>query len=405
MFIFIHDRNLSYKNFLIKQIKNILFLSFSSSMPKKTRKKSVKRLGAKESLKLGGKVLDKNSDSKTIDKKTNEKKEQHDVLKSFEKQKNFKELVLKHNKMEMPDDFYDFLEFCISICPEDPKSMFNRVFLKIIKAEFLCLQDALKDLDIQLVGLYDLLLTNLETDYKLYYRYSYDPPEFQTVLKGNDDLMLHLGYFRDDPNELPSFVALNEAKNGCTIIPKGDNLFSAVNWYLDELIISRRYKIRLEESTINRFKDKLVKWCDKKHSLELKTSKIKARDKIINCKTFHGAGLSVPVTSDGFGYRDLPHSYDSLKKILKNYLSADSTKKTQAEDLIQEIITLIQFANDESDYGMGLELGLCLFSYGDESLHKYVKMLLSLGYNLLGRNYYADIITAHLDKREMCIKE
>lgn len=255
-----------------------------------------------------------------------------------------------------------------------------------------------------MVGLYDLLLTNLETDYKLYYRYFYDPPEFQTVLKGIDELMLHFGYFRDDPSQLPSFVALNEAKIDCIIFPKGENLFSAVNWYLDELILGKKYKTKLKESSIRQLKDKLLKWCDKKYSLELKTPKIKTRDKTLNCKTFHNSGLCVPITADGFGYRDLPHSYDSIKNFLKNYLSNDLTKKAKAEDLIQETITLIQFANDESDYGMGLEFGLCLFSYGDKSLHKYVKMLLNLGYTLVGRNHYADIITAHLNKREICVK-
>ena len=34
--------------------------------------------------------------------------------------------------------------------------------------------------------------------------------------------------YRDDPNEMPDFVAINEAKTDCKIIPKGDNLFAAV---------------------------------------------------------------------------------------------------------------------------------------------------------------------------------
>lgn len=31
---------------------------------------------------------------------------------------------------------------------------------------------------------------------------------------------------------------------------------------------------------------------------------------------------------------------------------------------IQEMITFVQFANDECDYGMGYELGIDLFCYG-----------------------------------------
>jgi len=34
----------------------------------------------------------------------------------------------------------------------------------------------------------------------------------------------------DDPKEMPAFVASNEAADGCTIKPYGDNIFAAI-WY------------------------------------------------------------------------------------------------------------------------------------------------------------------------------
>ncbi len=61
---------------------------------------------------------------------------------------------------------------------------------------------------------------------------------------------------------------------------------------------------------------------------------------------------------------------------------------------IQEMITFVQFANDECDYGMGYELGIDLFCYGShvrlahthtqiiqlrsnlKSLHKFIFVLL-----------------------------
>lgn len=54
---------------------------------------------------------------------------------------------------------------------------------------------------------------------------------------------------------------------------------------------------------IKELKAKLVQWVDEHHkdgrifSLQLKTPKIKAREKKINCKTFHQAGICVPVDS------------------------------------------------------------------------------------------------------------
>jgi nitrogen fixation/metabolism regulation signal transduction histidine kinase len=79
------------------------------------------------------------------------------------------------------------------------------------------------------------------------------------------------------------------------------------------------------------------------------------------------------------------------------------SKKLKAEESIQELMTLTQFANDESDYGMALELGQCMFSFGEQGLHKYIKNLLSISYTLLDRNHYSDIIKAQLSNRQMKI--
>ena len=100
----------------------------------------------------------------------------------------------------------------------------------------------------------------------------------------------------------------------------------------------------------------------------------------------------------------MPESYDSLKKIFTNIglkEEADSIKKRKADDKIQEIITLIQFANDETDYGMGLEFGLNMFSFGELALHKYIKNVLPVCYELLGRKLYAEILREFLKIRSI----
>ena len=64
--------------------------------------------------------------------------------------------------------------------------------------------DALKEsLGLQLVGPYDVLSGSFddvkESDiisYHLHYRYYYDPPEFLTVIKGDDKTGFHVGYYR-----------------------------------------------------------------------------------------------------------------------------------------------------------------------------------------------------------------
>lgn len=51
---------------------------------------------------------------------------------------------------------------------------------------------------------------------------------FQTVVKGDDTKQYHMGYFRDDPQEPPCFVARNSAAIDCTITPMAENIFGAV---------------------------------------------------------------------------------------------------------------------------------------------------------------------------------
>ena len=69
------------------------------------------------------------------------------------------------------------------------------------------------------------------------------------------------------------------------------------------------------------------------------------------------------------GYREIPETTTSLKKILGKIVEshkddADEDVKNKAFDALQELVTNVQFANDEGDPGMGLELGnldFCFF--------------------------------------------
>ena len=46
----------------------------------------------------------------------------------------------------------------------------------------------------------------------------------------------------------------------------------------------------------------------------------------------------------------------------------DDNDRIEAFEPLQEIVTFIQFANDECDYGMGLEFGIALFCHGSKSV-------------------------------------
>ena len=90
-----------------------------------------------------------------------------------------------------------------------------------------------------------------------------------------------------------------------------------------------------------------------------------------------------------------------LKKMFKKIADAkEGPDRDAATDPLMELIMLIQFANDECDYGMGLELGLDLFTYGGECFHSNILNLMPLAYALLGRHLYKDIIEDHIKSRQ-----
>ncbi|XP_006006343.1 histone PARylation factor 1 [Latimeria chalumnae] len=289
-------------------------------------------------------------------------------------------------KLLMPEDFYHFWKFCEEIDSENP-----------------C--EALKSsLGLQLVGPYDIIAGKhkaaraSELNCHLHWRYFYDPPEFQTIIAGDSSTQYHMGYFRDSPDELPVFVGANEAKKGCSIAQVGGNVFAAVRLFLSRKLEGVSKK---EISALKNLEEKLTAAAGKLgYSLEQRTSEMKQRDKKVVTRTFHGAGLVVEIDENDVGYRELPETDANLKKICRLIAEApNDEKRIQAFAPIQEMITFVQFANDECDYGMGYELGMDLFCYGSHYFHKVVRQLLPLAYGLLKRNLFAEIIELHLSSR------
>ena len=90
-----------------------------------------------------------------------------------------------------------------------------------------------------------------------------------------------------------------------------------------------------------------------------------------------------------------------MQKLLQKIssLSGDESAQDKAFEPLQEVVTFVQFANDECDYGMGLELGMDLFCYGDPYLHSVISHLLLVAYDLLQREPYGKICRLHLKQR------
>ncbi|XP_037506007.1 histone PARylation factor 1 isoform X2 [Rhipicephalus sanguineus] len=301
--------------------------------------------------------------------------------------------------VEMPEDFYDFWDFCCSLKKENPS---GATYLNHSCTERASqLQDALYELlHLRLVGPFDVLagkLTNKSVrtfdDFLCHWRYFYDPPEMQTVLSGDDETMYHIGYFRDDPEEMPVFLASNVASEGCKIVKVAGNLFAVLSKEISKAL--EKCDNSRDKAKLRKLNGALVEFAEQKgHSLQ-ESSKKRPKPQ---SAAFHGAGLVVPYDSKtGVGYRKLPLSDVELKKLLAKF--SDDHEGGVHKDKLQELVTWIHIANDECDYGMGLEFSIALFCAGHASLDPTVDMLGGLAYKLLRREPFACILVAHLKRR------
>lgn len=287
--------------------------------------------------------------------------------------------------VKMPNDFFSFFDFCESLNKENPKLALSAAGLYLVGPFDLFTQDFLR-ID-QIAALQ-------------HYRYFFDPPEFQTVLKCDDKNLLHYGYFRDVPKEEPVFVASNEANVDCTLNVISENLFSAVDMHLDKI---KKKVDPFKKMKIQKIQEALHVWSNKNgYSLDSLTKKMRSRRSKIVAKTFHGAGIVVPYDKKTeVGYRELKENDVTLKKMLKSLVEVETEEeRKQLWGKLQPVLTYANIANDECDFGTGLELGLDLFSFGHEIFHKAILQILTTSYNLLGRNEFATILAAHLRNRK-----
>ena len=166
--------------------------------------------------------------------------------------------------------------------------------------------------------------------------------------------------------------------------------------------------------------------------MELVYHNFLGRDKKKVATTFHGAGMVVPYDKNSeVGYREIPETTASLKKIFNKIIESQNEEnedvKNKAFDALQgtydisytnvdvnlrfflslELVTNVQFANDEGDPGMGLELGINLLVYGGNCLNSTARHLLTVGYTLMDREAFTKIVNAHLNRRretQACFK-
>ncbi|KAL6431926.1 hypothetical protein ACFW04_007427 [Cataglyphis niger] len=290
--------------------------------------------------------------------------------------------------VEMPIDFFQFYEFCKTISKDNPLLACKAVSLK-------------------LVGPYDVLDGKIKDSesvsdkekYLIHWRYYYDPPEFQTIIKCDGKEGLHFGYWRDSATEKPVFVAKNRANVNCIIEPVAENIFGAVDAYLQDKIKSSN---PFEKTNIMRLHSQLKNFA-KHHdiTLEKNTVNMRSRERRVVTRTFHKAGIVVPYDKKTqLGYRDLAATDNDLQKILKAIEESDTLERKTSFVKLDEIVRLATIAADECDFGTCLELGHDLFSNGGIHIQTIVLQMLSIAYTHLQRLEFLRILKAHLKSRK-----
>ncbi|XP_063823222.1 histone PARylation factor 1 [Ostrinia nubilalis] len=292
----------------------------------------------------------------------------------------------------------------------DPK-LFKDLFLVDMPQDFLkffeCLnkdnsiEKMLASVGLQLIGPFDLLLGKLpmvddNNLYLVHWRFFFDPPEFQAILKRKGASQFHIGYYRDSPEEKPVFLASNDSEKDCRILPVAENIFGAVYLYLQ----NEKKKSPFTAMACQKLIDLMKKTADEeKFSLEAYTMK-KRQGKLI-ARTLHGAGIIVPYNKKTqLGYRNLAETDENLKKIFTSIKEATShDEKQKALSDLQPVITYADIAVDECDFGTGLEAGIDLFCSGLKELQSRALSSLTSVYNLLNREAFSKIIQAHLKYR------
>lgn len=303
-----------------------------------------------------------------------------------------KKIIMDLFLVEMPTDFFQFYEFCKSISKDKPLL-------------------ACKSVRLKLVGPYDVLDGKIKSSenesdkekYLIHWRYYYDPPEFQTVIKCDDKEGLHFGYWRDSATEKPVFVAKNRANVNCIFESVAENLFGAVDAYLQDKTKSAN---PFEKTSIMRLHSQLKNFA-KQHNitLEKNTVNMRSRERRVVARTFHKAGIVVPYDKKTqLGYRDLAATDNDLQKILKQIEEAGTSdeRKTSLVKL-EEVVRLATIAADECDFGTCLELGHDLFANGGIHVQTTALQMLSIAYTHLQRLQLLKILEAHLkDRKKGC---
>ncbi|MFH4979245.1 hypothetical protein AB6A40_005954 [Gnathostoma spinigerum] len=258
-------------------------------------------------------------------------------------------------------------------------------------------RNAFKSLDcLRLEGVFDYLAQGNENNkdasenyWIISCRYETDLPEMETFATCSSG---RFAFWRDTPEcDTPLIVFVAKQMKHfpkLEIVGTSDPTYILL-YLMTETCKTKRYLTLLPEG-----------WSRRMSAYETERRKWNAaRRKTSLGHNSHGMGIVVKVTDD-VGYRPLGISQAELKKKIEDISScSDEVMKNARKESLVDIFSNVQFANDEMDFGMGLEFGHELFMSNYCDVDRMAVSVLTTAYTLLERSAFAKILKAHTDVR------
>jgi hypothetical protein len=288
---------------------------------------------------------------------------------------------------DFPEDFFLFWEMASRHRPLDP------------------LEGMADAAGIHLVGPFEVLAGRFDGrtprfHQYLHWRYYGDPPEFFTVLAGNDD-GLHWGYYLDDPAAGGGCIASYYAADAFEMIPDGETLFETVRLSLEERygscaefrILDRAHADEYEaiRGAIDTLRPTLMQYGtgDRPETgydyVNRYLAPVTLRERRVVASTRENMGIVVP-----------PEKYRRLS-LKDRKLWARLGKDDNPRDLVDEAMQALR----EGFPGTALKLGKDLWAFGGEHQTMYAYDLLDAAYEALGRDILRRVLAAHREHRDL----
>jgi hypothetical protein len=249
----------------------------------------------------------------------------------------------------------------------------------------------------------------------------HDPAEFQPLLRvGSASEGRALGYWRDEPDQPPSFVVerrpLPTAPTagaphhgpGVSYVVKADNLLGAVRQQLGEEVKAGTLRsgpaARLAGGVLTAAEAEDLSAEAEGESLKAAKARKRAgmfggRQGFKWIETSNKMGLVIPFDRQAdLGYRRLHLTGKELRMLLARICSAPEAERVQHQSELDELINWSNIANDESDFGASLQLGSDLLNHHIR-FAPAAQQQLTTAYALLDRRAFADIARQHGEQR------